>query len=126
MANAQVGDFQTLFQEIADINVKNINFERKNKREQLGDFRIKIILFVCREIFDFPGDKREISLFVSKNFVSSVINLLYCDINVHHSHVSGNIHGYAHDFCNKKVKELYKQPISGFAHNLIRFDFFLS
>ena len=43
---------------------------------------------------------------------------------VHHSHVSGNIHGYVHDFCNKKVKELHNLPISVFAHNLFRFDFF--
>ena len=77
-----------------------------------------------REIFDFPGDTREISLIVSKNFVSPVINLLYCDIWVHHSHVSENIHGYAHDFCNRKVKELNNQPISVFTYNLFRFDFF--
>ena len=29
MANAQVGDFQTLFQEITDMKIKGINFERK-------------------------------------------------------------------------------------------------
>ena len=99
--------------------------KEKNKRDQLRSFKIKTVLFVYKEIFNFPGDKREISLFVSKNFVTSVINfLLYCDIWVHHSHVSGNIHGYAHDFCNRKVKELNNQPISGFAHNLFRFDFF--
>ena len=124
MVNAQVGDFQTLFQEITDMKIKSIHFERKNKRDQLRNFRIKTILFVYREIFDFPGNKREISLFVSKNFLSSVINLLYCDIWVHHSHVSENIHGYAHDFSNRKVKELNSQPISVFAHNLFRFEFF--
>ena len=124
MTNAQVGDFQTLFQEIADMKIKGINLERKNKTDQFRSFRIKTVLFSYREIFDFPGDKGEISLFVSKNFVSSIINLLYCDIWVHHSHVSGNIHGYVHDFCNLKVRELNNQPISVFAHNLFRFDFF--
>ena len=124
MANAQVGYFQTLFQEITDMKIKGINFEKKNKRDQPRNFKIKTVLYVYREIFDFAGDTREISLFVSKNFVSSVINLLYCDIWVHHLHVSGNIYGCAHDFCNRKVKELCNQPISVFAHNLFRFDFF--
>ena len=124
IANAQVSDFQTLFEEIKDMKIKGINFERKNKRDQLRVHKIKTVLYVYREIFDFPGYKREISLFVSKNFASSVINLLYCDIWVHHSHVSGNIHGYVQYFCNKKVKELNNQPVSVFAHNLFRFDFF--
>ena len=52
------------------------------------------------------------------------MNLLFSEIWVHHSHISGNIHGYAHDFCNRKVKELHNQPISVIAHNLFRFDFF--
>ena len=126
MENTQVGTFETLFEEISNIKIKNINFEHKNRRDSLRNLRIKTILFVYRETFDFAGDDREVSVFVSKNFVFSVLNLLFCGITVHHSHVSGNIFGYAHDFCNQRVKELYRQPISVFVHNLFRFDFFLS
>ena len=50
--------------------------------------------------------------------------MLYCDTWVHHSHLTGNILGYAHVFCNRKVKELHNQPISVFPHNLFKFDFF--
>ena len=113
-----------LFQEISDMKIKGINLETENKRDHLRNSRLKTILYVYRETFDFPGDKREISVFVSKNFATSVMNLLFSEIWVHHLHVSGDIHGYAHDFCNRKVKELYKQPISAFAHNLSRFGFF--
>ena len=50
---------------------------------------------------------------------------MFREINIHHSHVAGNIIGYAYNFCNDKVKENYKQTISVFARNLFRFDFFL-
>ena len=79
MANAQVGDFETLCEEISDMKIKDINFEAKSK-DWSRNFKNKTILFVYREIFDFSSDNREITVFVSKNFVSSVKNLLYSDI----------------------------------------------
>ena len=43
---------------------------------------------------------------------------------IYHSHVSGDIIGYSHTFCNKKVREhYYRIPVV--AHNLFPFDFFL-
>ena len=81
-------------------------------------------MFVYKQIFDFPGCNEEIKTFASRNFVDSVLNLIFNDIVIHHSHISGNIIGYVHNFCNQKVKENYKQTISVFAHNLFRFDFF--
>ena len=42
---------------------------------------------------------------------------------IHHWHVTGDIKGYVHSFCYKKVRENYfKIPVV--AHNLFRFDFF--
>ena len=41
----------------------------------------------------------------------------------HHSHVTGKIIVYAHDFCNKKLRE-NQNPIPVFAHNFFSFDFF--
>ena len=43
---------------------------------------------------------------------------------IHHCHVTGEIKGYAHMFCNEKVREIYFR-IPVIAHNLFRFDFFL-
>ena len=96
-----IGDFETLFKNISEIKIKNIELESKNKKNAERNQGIKIVLFIYRQIFDFPGNDREISIFVSKNFVCSIINMLYADVVVHHSYVSGNIHGYAHDFCNQ-------------------------
>lgn len=43
---------------------------------------------------------------------------------IYHSHVTGKIIGYAHDFYNERVRENY-YTIPVFAHNQFRFDFFL-
>ena len=43
---------------------------------------------------------------------------------IHHSHITGKIIGYAHDFCNERTRENYC-TIPIFAHNQFRFDFFL-
>ena len=42
---------------------------------------------------------------------------------IHHSHVTGKIIGYAHDFCNEKIRENYF-IIPAIAHNQFRFNFF--
>ena len=42
---------------------------------------------------------------------------------LHHSHITGEIVGYAHSFCNRKVRE-NKDYIGVIAHNLFGFDFF--
>lgn len=42
---------------------------------------------------------------------------------VHHSYLTGNIIGYAHDFCNQQARENY-YTIPVFAHNQFWFDFF--
>ena len=43
---------------------------------------------------------------------------------IHHSHVTGEITGYAHDYCNLQTRENY-YTIPIFAHNQFRFDFLL-
>ena len=45
-------------------------------------------------------------------------------IHIHHSHVTGKIIGYAHDFCNTRLIEAEKPEIPCFAHSLFGFDFF--
>ena len=44
-------------------------------------------------------------------------------IQIHHSQITGKIIGYAHSFCNAKVRENYHK-VTLIAHNLFRFNFF--
>ena len=69
---------------------------------------------------DFPQNKFEIK---TKEFFNNVRDLIYRGYIIHHLHVTGEIIGYAHDFCNKKITENNNlNPV--FAHNLFSFDFF--
>ena len=41
----------------------------------------------------------------SNNFLSNLAGIMSNKPVVHHSHVSGKIIGFVHDFCNQKVRE---------------------
>ena len=70
-----------------------------------------------------PGHD-EYSNIVSDKLFKYVHNLIKCQINIHHSHVTGEIKGYSHHFCNKNVLEAENPKIPCIAHNLFSFDFF--
>ena len=60
---------------------------------------------------------------MSEKFLSNMIAIAKDRRVIHHSHVTGKIIGYAHDFCNEKCRENYF-TIPVIAHNQFRFDFF--
>ena len=72
---------------------------------------------------DFSDNKFETKTVDTKDFVSNVRDLIYGGYVIHHSHVTGEVIGYAHDFCNKKMRENHNL-IPVFAHNLFSFYFF--
>ena len=45
-------------------------------------------------------------------------------VHLHHSHKTGEILGYSHDFCNTTVIEKTKAEIPFVAHNFFGFDIF--
>ena len=59
---------------------------------------------------------------ISQRFIENIITIIENTHCIHHSHVTGEIKGYANSFCNEKARENYfKIPV--IAHNLFRFDF---
>ena len=73
---------------------------------------------------DFPENKFEIKSVVTKKKFNSVKDLRFGSYVIHHSHVTGKIVGYPHDFCDKKLRET-QNSIPAFAHNLFSIDIFL-
>ena len=114
----EITSFSELFFKISQCDVKNVRTFKKTKLEQ-----IKMISIIHMQIMDFPGDKFDKKTLVSKTFFDSVLNLIFGDVVLHHSHINGKIFGYAHDVCTQKVKES-RSPIPVIAHNLFKFDFF--
>ena len=60
---------------------------------------------------------------MSKNFIENLKGIMSNNIHIHHSHINGEIIGYAHNYFNQEVRE-NKSKISVIAHNLFRFDSF--
>ena len=75
---------------------------------------MKIIKFLINQFF--------IPSIVTKLSFESVNNIMDFKIYLHHSHVTGEIYGYAHDFWNWKVRK-NEDFFLCLAHNL--FDFYL-
>ena len=53
----------------------------------------------------FPKCDIAYELVAAANFLSNVNRLMKVKIHLHHSHVTGEILGYTHDFCNWRLKE---------------------
>ena len=109
--------FEKIILEIENTEIRNMKWENRK------DLKLKkIIDFVYLSLMDFPNNKFEIKAVPTKEFFSNVRDLIYGGYVIHHSHVSGQMIGYAHDFCNKKIRE-NQTLIPVFAHNLFSFDF---
>ena len=61
---------------------------------------------------------------MSEKFLLNLYHIHTSKPVIHHSHVTGNIIGFAHEYCNSQVRENYYN-IPVIAHNQFRFDFFL-
>ena len=84
----------------------------------------KTIGFLYNHSMDFIlTDKGKGAFPISDKFLSNMIAIVKNQTVIHHSHVTGKIIGYAHNFCNQKCKENYYM-IPVMAHNQFRFDFF--
>ena len=87
--------FEELF---IEVDSKNIGWQ-KNQKMHL----YQLATIVYSHLMKLP-DKYKIKTVVTKNFYNNVFDLLFGDVVIHHSHITGKIIGYAHDFCNKKFR----------------------
>ena len=74
-------------------------------------------------MIDFPPSNFMYDTITTNNFFRNVHRLIKVKVHLHHSHITGKILGYAHDFCNWNVYE-NKSQIPMIAHNLFSFDMF--
>ena len=105
--------------EIMQTDIKNA---LKLCGRSIPKFQLKIYAYLYDELFCFPLDTNYDTL-TSKKFFNHVHNQITQKLHLHHSHITGQIIGYAHNFCNRKVIESEKQQIPCIAHNLFGFDF---
>ena len=71
----------------------------------------------------FLQNKFEFETVATNDWFENIHKITNVKVHLHHSHVAGEVIGYAHDFCNLKVRE-NKGVISCIAHNFFGFDIY--
>ena len=112
-------DYAFIKDEIMLTDIKNVI---KHCGNSIPKFRLKIYAYVYNELVQFPLGI-DYDCLTSKNFFQHVHNQITHKVHLHHSHITGQIIGYSHSFCNKQVLELERPEIPCIAHNLFGFDF---
>ena len=110
-----IENFSQLKEKISALNVKS--------KSKISQFNIQIYAYFYNEIMKFPKTSFESDSFTTKYLFEYVHRIINVKIHLHHSHITGEIKGYTHDFCNWIIKE-NKDLIPCFAHNLFKFDFY--
>ena len=75
-------------------------------------------------LIDFPTCKfNELKTITTKGMFEKFCRVINSKVHLHHSHVTGEIIGHTHDFCNWKVRE-NKNEVPLIGHNFLGFDIF--
>ena len=75
-------------------------------------FKEKLVAFLYSNIIPFCMTDKVQGIPISQKFIANTIGMLDNTRCIHHSHVTGDIIGYAHTVCNERVREnYYKIPV---------------
>ena len=87
-------DFIELKEKISDIEIKS------KQKTKISKFTLQLYAFVYQRLMCFPTAKFECETVTTRNLFEFVHKIINVKINLHHSHITGKIIGYVHDFCN--------------------------
>ena len=75
-------------------------------------------------LINFPRGDIDSETITTNKFFVNLHRLIKVKLHLHHSHITGKIEEYAHDFCNTAVMEKTTLDIPFIAHNLFGFDLY--
>ena len=90
----------------------------------INKFNLKVYAYVYNELLTFPSSSLDYETITTNKLFLHTHQLIKGKTHLHHSHVTGEIIGFAHDFCNQRVKEKQNADIPFIAHNFFGFDRF--
>ena len=106
---------------INETEIKNLLW---NAYENVHKFNLKVYAHVYDELIIFPRSDIEYETITTNMFFTNVHWLIRGKFYLHHSHITGEIFGYAHNFCNTMLAEKKTCEIPFIAHNFFGFDLF--
>ena len=114
---SEFNSFKHIKQDIETVEIKGY------VNSKIPKFNLQLYAFVYNKIMKFPFSNFECETVTTTNFFISVHRIINAKIHLHHSHVTGEVKGYAHDFCNWTVRE-NNDVVPCIAHNFFKFDMF--
>ena len=117
---AELGEFES-FEQIKLV-IENVEV-KGYAQSKIPKFTLKLYAFVYERVMKFPFSQFECNTVTTANLFLGVHRIVNGKIHLHHSHVTGQVKGYVHDFCNLTVRENY-DVVPCIAHNFFRFDMF--
>ena len=115
-------DLEELRLNIDGVEIKNI-IEFTNGKKILR-FNLKVYAFIDNAMIDFSQSHFMYDTIATNNFFENLNSLIKVKVHLNNSHITENILGYVHDFCNWNDRE-NKSEIVMIAHNLFGFDMFV-
>ena len=108
-------NFDDIKNEINDVDIKNIG------NSKISKFTLQIYSYAYKKLMDFSRARFDYQTLTTSGFFETIYKIINVKIHLHHSHVGRKIYGYAHDFCNMKVRE-NQTSFTCIAHNFFKFD----
>ena len=102
------------------INKTEIKNALSTTHGNVPKFNLKIYAYVYDELVCFPRSNIDYETITKSNFFTNVRGKFH----LHHSHITGEIFGYAHDFCNTTLAEKSTPKIPFVALNFFHFALF--
>ena len=105
---------------ITKTEIKSLLFGNDSKN--VPKFNLKVSVHVYNELIIFPISDIKYDTITTNKFFINVHQLIKGKFHLDHSHITGEIRGYAHDFCNTMLIERKTYEIPLIAHNFFGFD----
>ena len=115
---ADCSDFAEIKERVLDVLIKN------KQGSKIPKFT-KVYAFAYQGLIDFPQRRFDYETLTANEVFDSVHKIINAKTDLHHSHTTGKIIGYAHDFCNANVREK-KYVLTCIAHNFFVFEIYFS
>ena len=96
---------------------------KTSKGSKIPKFTLQAYSFVYQRLLDVQHRRYDYETLTINELFDSFHKIINVKIHLHHFHITGKIIGYAHDFCNAKVRE-NKEVITCIAHNFFGFDMY--
>ena len=107
---------------ITKTEIKNLLL--KDGFKNVPKFNLKLYAYVYNELIIFPRSDIQYDPITTNKFFLNVHRLIRGKFHIHHSHITSEIHGRTHDFCNTMLVECNNDEIPFIAHNFFGFDLF--